>query len=404
MEKYIPFFEDTSIDITKTPNFKKWFGNSKVVDRSGKPLVVYHGTDKKFDVFNKDKQGSKFWHSLGGFFFTDLKHRAQGTTVMNVYLNIQNPYVQTAYDYYGAVDKFDNSNGEMVKWAKEGGHDGIILSSPSGSMYVVFDPNQIKSTNNNGDFSKSKDSIYEDITIPLNKGGSFTWGKWKNKKAIFDHIEKDEKGQDVIVTDIGKRIPLLKIRLMQEDIKISDLMKSSMSAFTRKFNKETNKLMGNPTNHSKLVQAKANKKKDYIDFFWVTERTPKYKDNFNMRVVNPKTWKLHKDNLYTIQMRVFGIFELLKQEKKLSDADIETALMLCNIKVFSDVPAWHYQGGNYNLSILNGSLFPTDIPPTYWNKFHHSDQFLDKHSAGIFQSIKFYIPQMRQIIKKSLNK
>jgi hypothetical protein len=59
----------------------------------------------------------------------------------------------------------------------------------------------------------------EDITIPLNKGDSFLWGKWKNKSAIFDHLEKDEKGQDIIVTDTGKIIPLLKIRLIQESEK-----------------------------------------------------------------------------------------------------------------------------------------------------------------------------------------
>ena len=57
---------------------------------------------------------------------------------------------------------------------------------------------------------------FEDIVIPLEKGDTFLWGKWKNKKAIFDRIEKDEKGQDVIITDTGKSIPLLKIRLIQE--------------------------------------------------------------------------------------------------------------------------------------------------------------------------------------------
>ena len=32
MNKYIPFYEDNQ-DTTKTTNFKKWFGNSKVIDR-----------------------------------------------------------------------------------------------------------------------------------------------------------------------------------------------------------------------------------------------------------------------------------------------------------------------------------------------------------------------------------
>src|SRR5690606_2634929 len=36
---------------TESPYFKKWFGDSKVVDDEGKPLVVYHGTDKDFEAF-----------------------------------------------------------------------------------------------------------------------------------------------------------------------------------------------------------------------------------------------------------------------------------------------------------------------------------------------------------------
>jgi hypothetical protein len=39
-----------------TPEFKRWFGNSKVVDADGKPLVVYHGSpERDFHVFDLDK-------------------------------------------------------------------------------------------------------------------------------------------------------------------------------------------------------------------------------------------------------------------------------------------------------------------------------------------------------------
>ena len=38
-------------DITQTPAFKAWFGDSKVVDADGKPLVVYHGTLGDFGEF-----------------------------------------------------------------------------------------------------------------------------------------------------------------------------------------------------------------------------------------------------------------------------------------------------------------------------------------------------------------
>lgn len=50
-EGYIPY-KDGMADIN-TPEFKNWFGDSKVVDEDGKPLVVYHGSPNKF-VYNKN--------------------------------------------------------------------------------------------------------------------------------------------------------------------------------------------------------------------------------------------------------------------------------------------------------------------------------------------------------------
>ena len=39
-------------------NFWRWFGDSKVVDAEGRPLVVYHGTPSDFSVFDKAKLAS----------------------------------------------------------------------------------------------------------------------------------------------------------------------------------------------------------------------------------------------------------------------------------------------------------------------------------------------------------
>ena len=50
-------------NVVDTPEFKHWFGDSKVVDKDGKPLVVYHGTDadiKKFDFSKTTGIGMHF--------------------------------------------------------------------------------------------------------------------------------------------------------------------------------------------------------------------------------------------------------------------------------------------------------------------------------------------------------
>ncbi len=59
--------------------FYRWFGNSKVVDDQGRPLVVYHGTSADFNTFDTGKGGS-VWDddaSRVGIFFSADKYDAE---------------------------------------------------------------------------------------------------------------------------------------------------------------------------------------------------------------------------------------------------------------------------------------------------------------------------------------
>jgi hypothetical protein len=176
MKRFKDYIKEITNPILKNPNFKKWFGKSKVIDKSGNPLVVHHGTHAKFTVFDLKKVGHNYRDSSGGFFFTDRKDRATGYAklhtqtykgkgdgiVMGVYLNISKPYRDYAEDYYGAVEKFDRNSHTLTRNAILEGYDGIIIESPTGSLYVVFKPNQIKSaTDNNGDFNPKSNDITE---------------------------------------------------------------------------------------------------------------------------------------------------------------------------------------------------------------------------------------------------
>ena len=76
---------------TSTPEFKSWFGDSKVVDDSGEPLVVYHGTNQDFDEFDTLKLGTNTgsYGFLGqGLYFTTEVSDAEkyGSSVMPVYV------------------------------------------------------------------------------------------------------------------------------------------------------------------------------------------------------------------------------------------------------------------------------------------------------------------------------
>jgi len=158
--------------VTQTEAFRRWFGDSKVVDERGEPLVVYHGTPDARGLFGADGSGKRGFRTSPTrgtvFFATDDQstassyanpHRAWDyqnaePAVIPLYLSIQNPLV---------VDgKFQHWRGTeaMVEKARAGGHDGAIIlntidhyATPSkkprredaSTVYVFFSPTQAKS-------------------------------------------------------------------------------------------------------------------------------------------------------------------------------------------------------------------------------------------------------------------
>lgn len=150
----VPQYSQESTNQTATPAFKKWFGDSKVVDSNGDPLVVYHGTIKSFNEFNTTDFGALLGR---GSYFTSNESEASsysggGTRVVPAYLAIENPY------YVDSGLASVPSRQQMLK----DGHDGVIYRDTDGSVKwaVAHKPTQIKSaTNNIGTFDSSDPDI-----------------------------------------------------------------------------------------------------------------------------------------------------------------------------------------------------------------------------------------------------
>lgn len=118
-----------------TPEFENLFGDSKVVDENGEPLMVYHGTSATEDIsvfrvpayFTNDP-------SFAGVFAGE-----QGATYP-VYLSIENPY-RIDGDVEGRHFEWDQ---EDVQHMESEGYDGVIVTSSTGAnIYTVFRPEQI---------------------------------------------------------------------------------------------------------------------------------------------------------------------------------------------------------------------------------------------------------------------
>jgi hypothetical protein len=83
-----------------TPEFKRWFGDSKVVNADGTPKVVYHGTTKDFDVPKvsyKREEYAKFGFHVGSEEAANTRLvqteglEAQGANIMPIYVRAENP-------------------------------------------------------------------------------------------------------------------------------------------------------------------------------------------------------------------------------------------------------------------------------------------------------------------------
>lgn len=126
---------------TETPEFKKWFGDSKVVDADGKPLVVYHGTRRKFDEFSPNKPIAAYGNPEGIYFTTDKREAEE-------YANDENGEPDEKSRVIKAYLKIENDK------------DGVIRQRRSGTEYIVFKPENVKSaTDNNGNFDESNPNI-----------------------------------------------------------------------------------------------------------------------------------------------------------------------------------------------------------------------------------------------------
>lgn len=147
-------------DEAKAKAFAEWFGDSKVVDEHGEPLVVYHGVDAatmriedkqvvftpSFTAFNTDGETEP-----GVWFTPDEKLAAQYGTPVPFFLKADNPV-----------------RNESPLSSKPSQHDGVYRMRGKGDgihrawEIAVFNANQIKlATGNRGTFDPKSPNINE---------------------------------------------------------------------------------------------------------------------------------------------------------------------------------------------------------------------------------------------------
>lgn len=246
---------------TQTPAFRRWFGDSKVVDENGEPLVVYHGTiSGGFSAFTVPENDRS---KPPGIFFTDYLPMAKAYTysdfygtikfdddgrpvitkrvvidedrekdptpdfpladraevegvvpvgIYAVFLRIENPLVVDAegnhwqeipvYDEHGNRTDTEDTNYLVRRALRTGLYDGVIVKNvvdynlkrfgEPATVYVVFDPKQIKSARKNiGAFDPN------DPDIRRNPGTPDDFFVWVPSVHHTQHFDMPVQPQEV---------------------------------------------------------------------------------------------------------------------------------------------------------------------------------------------------------------
>jgi hypothetical protein len=186
--------------LVRTPEFKAWFGDwendyenaSKVVDENGEPLVVYHGSNKNFNIFQNSEQGT----FGAGIYFTSDKILANlfsdknniSSKIYEVFLNVRKPYIFSKEDEFYEVFLEDKNLWSHLKsdiYATKN-----LLQNYDGSFwkkeYVVYYPTQIKlADGSNTTFdSNNPDIRYEN-------GGVIAFNKKMQGKEYLPYFKEE---------------------------------------------------------------------------------------------------------------------------------------------------------------------------------------------------------------------
>jgi hypothetical protein len=200
----------------ETPEFKNWFGESKVVDAEGKPLVMYHGTGTNdITIFNSNRaQGEiagffafnpKFASDFAGGY--DAVENTSFPSVYPVYLraekifDVRNPLeaskiksLQEPRNYKTGWDWTNFERSSFIQELKANGYDGYLDFEFGSNKYptgiAVFDPAQIKSaTANKGTFDPSNPDIrYQ--RGPVGKAADAVKGRIDKTLGEIDQITR----------------------------------------------------------------------------------------------------------------------------------------------------------------------------------------------------------------------
>ena len=220
---------------TYSKSFKEWFGESKVVDENGEPKLMFRTDDKGKNIMGRGDGGPFFATDnilvAASYAFEDSSSLYKG------FINLKNPYIinEESHGFYLMYNGKQTSIPEITETLIKEGYDGVLYKrvwdvgdyidyDPEtdywASNVAVFNPNQMKSIDNQGTFSTQDNNIYladsnSENTIQLESMQSYS-----NSKELLDNMDSE---MATVLNDVANKIDMQPVSIEYTDRPLNEI-------------------------------------------------------------------------------------------------------------------------------------------------------------------------------------
>lgn len=223
-------------------SFKNWKSSnkdktnvSKIVDENGEPKLMFRTDDKGKNIMGRGDGGPFFATDnilvAASYAFEDSSSLYKG------FINLKNPYIinEESHGFYLMYNGKQTSIPEITETLIKEGYDGVLYKrvwdvgdyidyDPEtdywASNVAVFNPNQMKSIDNQGTFSTQDNNIYladsnSENTIQLESMQSYS-----NSKELLDNMDSE---MATVLNDVANKIDMQPVSIEYTDRPLNEI-------------------------------------------------------------------------------------------------------------------------------------------------------------------------------------
>lgn len=237
----------------------KYIGVSKVVDENGEPKLMFRTDDKGKNIMGRGDGGPFFATDnilvAASYAFEDSSSLYKG------FINLKNPYIinEESHGFYLMYNGKQTSIPEITETLIKEGYDGVLYKrvwdvgdyidyDPEtdywASNVAVFNPNQMKSIDNQGTFSTQDNNIYLADSNTENISQLESMQSYSNSKELLDNMDSE---MATVLNDVANKINMQPVYIEYTDRPLNDIYPEATYWTPAIYDRATNKIVVNTT-------------------------------------------------------------------------------------------------------------------------------------------------------------